>query len=173
MKQWFQELLLRRKVNQLKNEPINVATHPLNQVKNIIVLFDATLPVDPLLLRQKIVAIADKNAKITFLNFNKKKMAHQNAFIAVSPLDLSFGGQLRPWLQDICSAQYDVVIHFFNTPKTVMEWIGLHLKAPLRVGFKNVSLELNNLILDFPEESLDGFFESLTKYMNIINQSSK
>ena len=172
IKQWFQEWLLRRKIKRLIKSPINVASHPLNQVKRVLVLFDSALSIDPLLLRRKVEALADQDAKITFLTFNKKKMDHQNAFFALSPKDLSLTGNFKPWLDDLCKAEYDLVLHFFVSKKPVLEWIGLHLKAPLRVGFKSVSYELNNLILDFPSEGLDGFFESLTKYMQIINQSS-
>ena len=90
----------------------------------------------------------------------------------ISASDFSLTGSLEhSALATALEQPFDLVVHYHESNNPFVSWLGFQMKAPIRVGFKAVSQNISNLILDVPITAVDLFVNELNKYINILKEN--
>lgn len=171
MKQWIQTFWLKRHLKKLAPDVNRVQT-PIKEIKRIGVLSsDVPTEVQQELITQ-LKSHFNGSATLVYIYFVKQKSAAAMEPFEISASDFSLTGSLEhPALATALEQPFDLVVHYHESNNPFVSWLGFQMKAPIRVGFKAVSQNISNLILDVPITAVDLFVKELNKYINILKEN--
>lgn len=88
-----------------------------------------------------------------------------------SDKDLGWNGEIEnSYVHEFLSRDYDLLVNYYNEDNLLLNLMSVKVKARLKVGFKEVGPEYNDLILDTPFKDFQLFKKELKKYLGILKE---
>jgi len=88
-----------------------------------------------------------------------------------STKDLGWKGKIdNSYVREFMDREYDLLINYFNEENLLMKLLTAQTKARIKVGFGDIDLKVNDLILNTPLSDYQIFKSELKKYLKILNE---
>lgn len=88
-----------------------------------------------------------------------------------SDKDLGWKGAIEnSYALEFLNREYDVLINYYKTSNLLLNIMSIKSKARIKVGFKEVGSDYNDLMLDTPLNDFKTFKEELKKYLGVLNE---
>lgn len=88
-----------------------------------------------------------------------------------SDKDLGWNGDIEnSYVLEFLSREYDLLVNYFTEENLMLGIMSVKTKARVRVGFKEIDSQYNDLILDTPLKTFKIFKEELKKYLKVLNE---
>ncbi|MFS4457070.1 DUF6913 domain-containing protein [Maribacter sp. 2304DJ31-5] len=88
-----------------------------------------------------------------------------------SDKDLGWNGTIEnSYALEFLSREYDLLINYYNEDNLLPNLMSVQTKARIKVGFKDVGQEFNDLILDTPITDFITFKSELKKYLEVFKE---
>lgn len=88
-----------------------------------------------------------------------------------SDKDLGWKGQIEnSYALEFLSRDYDLLVNYYDKENLLMQLMTVRTKARVKVGFKEVDQNLNDLILGLTLKDFKTFKLELKKYLRVLNE---
>ena len=88
-----------------------------------------------------------------------------------SDKDLGWKGAIEnSYALEFLSRDYDLLVNYYNEDNLLLQLMTVKTKARVKVGFKEVDQNLNDLILEIPIKDFKTFKMELKKYLKVLNE---
>ena len=88
-----------------------------------------------------------------------------------SDKDLGWKGEIEnSYAVEFLSRDYDVLVNYYCEENLLLQLMTVKTQARVKVGFKEVDQNLNDLILDLPLKDFKTFKLELKKYLRVLNE---
>ena len=88
-----------------------------------------------------------------------------------SDKDLGWNGNIEnSYALEFLSREYDLLVNYYTEENLLIQLMSIKTRARFRVGFKDVDLVYNDLILDSPIKDFKTFKTELKKYLGVLNE---
>jgi len=88
-----------------------------------------------------------------------------------SDKDLGWNGDIaNSYALEFLSREYDLLVNYYDEDNLLLNLMSVKTKARIRVGFKEVNPEFNDLILDTPLSDFKTFKSELKKYLGVFKE---
>ena len=88
-----------------------------------------------------------------------------------SDKDVGWKGEIHnSYALEFLSREYDLLVNYYNKENLLLQLMTVKTKARVKVGFKEVDQNLNDLILDSPIKDFKTFKLELKKYLRVLNE---
>ncbi|MFT6370281.1 MAG: hypothetical protein ACJAUQ_001314 [Maribacter sp.] len=88
-----------------------------------------------------------------------------------SDKDLGWNGDIEnSYALEFLNREYDVLVNYYDESNLLLNLMSIKTKARLKVGFKKVGPEFNDLMLDTPISNFNTFKTELKKYLSAIKE---
>ncbi|MFS4468155.1 DUF6913 domain-containing protein [Maribacter sp. 2210JD10-5] len=88
-----------------------------------------------------------------------------------SDKDLGWNGAIEnSYALEFLSREYDLLVNYYDEDNLLLNLMSVKTKARIKVGFKNVGHEYNDLILDTPLTDFKTFKNELKKYLKVFKE---
>jgi hypothetical protein len=88
-----------------------------------------------------------------------------------SDKDLGWKGQIEnSYALEFLRRDYDLLVNYYDKENLLMQLMTVRTKARVKVGFKEVDQNLNDLILGLPLKDFKTFKLELKKYLRVLNE---
>ncbi|MCK5443415.1 MAG: hypothetical protein KAJ23_16135 [Maribacter sp.] len=88
-----------------------------------------------------------------------------------SDKDLGWKGEIEnSYALEFLSRDYDLLINYYDKENLLLHLMTVRTKARVKVGFKEVDQNLNDLILGLPLKDFKTFKLELKKYLRVLNE---
>lgn len=88
-----------------------------------------------------------------------------------SDKDIGWNGDIEnSYALEFLNTEYDVLVNYFDENNLLLNLMSLKTLARLKVGFKEVGPEFNDLILDTPISDFKTFKAELKKYLGVFKE---
>lgn len=88
-----------------------------------------------------------------------------------SDKDLGWNGAIENgYALEFLGREYDLLVNYYDEDSLLLNLMTAKTKARLKVGFKGVGLEYNDLILNTPLKDFQTFKKELKKYLGIFKE---
>ncbi|MGP1994428.1 DUF6913 domain-containing protein [Zobellia laminariae] len=88
-----------------------------------------------------------------------------------SDKDLGWNGAIEnSYALEFLSREYDLLVNYYTSDNLLLQLMSVKTKARFRVGFKEVDLIYNDLIMDSPLKEFKTFKAELKKYLGVLNE---
>jgi len=88
-----------------------------------------------------------------------------------SDKDLGWKGAIEnSYALEFLSRDYDLLVNYYNEDNLLLQLMTVKTKARVKVGFKEVDQNLNDLILEMPIKDFKTFKMELKKYLKVLNE---
>lgn len=88
-----------------------------------------------------------------------------------SDKDLGWNGAIEnSYALEFLNREYDVLINYYNENSLLLNLMSLKTRARLKVGFKEVGPDFNDLMLDTPITNFKTFKTELKKYLGVLKE---
>ena len=91
-----------------------------------------------------------------------------------SDKDLGWNGNIEnSYALEFLSREYDLLVNYYTQENLLIQLMSIKTRARFRVGFKDVDMVYNDLILDSPLNDFKTFKAELKKYLGVLNEILK
>ena len=91
-----------------------------------------------------------------------------------SDKDLGWNGNIEnSYVLEFLSRDYDLLVNYYNKDNLLLNLMSLKTNARVRVGFAEVDLHFNDLIINSPIKDFKTFKKELGKYLKVLNEIKK
>lgn len=88
-----------------------------------------------------------------------------------SDKDLGWNGNIEnSYALEFLSREYDLLVNYFDDENLLIQLMSIKTKARVRVGFKTVDQNFNDIILNLPLKDFKIFKMELKKYLGVLNE---
>ncbi|WP_299536409.1 hypothetical protein [Ulvibacterium sp.] len=88
-----------------------------------------------------------------------------------SDKDLGWNGNIEnSYALEFLSREYDLLVNYFDEENLLIQLMSIKAKARVRVGFKTVDQNFNDIILNLPLKDFKTFKMELKKYLGVLNE---
>ena len=88
-----------------------------------------------------------------------------------SDKDLGWKGKIEnSYALEFLSRDYDLLVNYYNKENLLTQLMTVRTKARIKVGFKEMDQNLNDLILGLPLKDFKTFKLELKKYLRVLNE---
>lgn len=88
-----------------------------------------------------------------------------------SDKDLGWKGHVEnSYALEFLSREYDLLVNYFAEENLMLQLMSVKTRARIRVGFKEVDQQYNDLIIDSPMKDFKTFKSELKKYLGVLNE---
>ena len=88
-----------------------------------------------------------------------------------SDKDLGWKGNIEnSYALEFLSGEYDVLVNYYTDNNLLLNLMSIKTKARIKVGFKEVGTDFNDLILDVPISNFKTFKAELKKYLGVFKE---
>lgn len=88
-----------------------------------------------------------------------------------SDKDLGWSGAIEnSYALEFLSREYDLLVNYYEQDNLLLNLMSIKTKARMKVGFKPVGQEFNDLILDTPISDFKTFKTELKKYLGVFKE---
>ena len=88
-----------------------------------------------------------------------------------SDKNLGWNGAIEnSYALEFLNREYDVLINYYNENSLLLNLMSLKARARLKVGFKEVGPDFNDLMLDTPITNFKTFKGELKKYLGVLKE---
>lgn len=88
-----------------------------------------------------------------------------------SDKDLGWNGDIEnSYALEFLGREYDLLVNYYKEDSLLLNLMSAKTRARLKVGFKEVGPQYNDLILDTPIKEFDTFKKELKKYLGIFKE---
>ncbi len=88
-----------------------------------------------------------------------------------SDKDLGWKGDIEnSYALEFLNMEYDVLVNYYNENNLLLNLMSIKTRARLKVGFKQIGPEFNDLILDIPMSDFKIFKTELKKYLGVLKE---
>jgi hypothetical protein len=88
-----------------------------------------------------------------------------------SDKDLGWNGDIEnSYALEFLSREYDLLVNYYDEENLLLNLMSVKTKARIKVGFKGVGPEYNDLILDTPLKDFKTFKTELKKYLGVFKE---
>ncbi|MBU2946107.1 DUF6913 domain-containing protein [Zobellia uliginosa] len=88
-----------------------------------------------------------------------------------SDKDLGWNGAIEnSYALEFLSREYDLLVNYYTSDNLLLQLMSVKTRARFRVGFKDVDLIYNDLIMDSPLSDFKIFKAELKKYLGVLNE---
>ncbi len=88
-----------------------------------------------------------------------------------SDKDLGWKGEIaNSYALEFLGREYDLLINYYDTDNLLLQLMTVKSNARIKVGFKEVDQQLNDLILGLPLKDFKTFKLELKKYLRVLNE---
>lgn len=166
----LKEFFLKKIVN--KGLSTNVSDNVNESIRTVGVFIDETNGNYKTLLKNELDKHNLKFEKVDFLIFKDKIKAKE---IIEEPFftskDIRISGVIsKQNVVDFTNNTYDLLINFYDEPKSILNMIASKSKARFKVGFTAIDKRINNLIIHSDTDNAQEFVSELVKYLRILNK---
>jgi hypothetical protein len=85
--------------------------------------------------------------------------------------DLGWKGEIEnSYVLEFLGREYDMLVNYFTDENLMLQIMSVKTKARVRVGFKEIDPQYNDLILDTPLKNFKTFKQELKKYLRVLNE---
>ncbi|PCJ94047.1 MAG: hypothetical protein COA50_12870 [Flavobacteriaceae bacterium] len=106
---------------------------------------------------------------IGYKNFYDKNSPYSTPVF--SDKDLGWKGAIEnSYALEFLNREYDLLINYYTQESLLMQLMTIKTKARIKVGFKEVDENLNDLILKVPMKDFQIFKKELKKYLVVLKE---
>ncbi|WP_027075786.1 DUF6913 domain-containing protein [Maribacter antarcticus] len=106
---------------------------------------------------------------IGYKNYYDKNSPYSNPVF--SDKDLGWNGDIKnSYALEFLNREYDVLVNYYDESNLLLNLMSIKTRARLKVGFKQVGPEFNDLMLDTPISNFKIFKSELKKYLGVIKE---
>ncbi|WP_419211739.1 DUF6913 domain-containing protein [Maribacter sp. X9] len=88
-----------------------------------------------------------------------------------SDKDLGWNGEIEnSYALEFLGREYDLLVNYYNEDNLLLNLMSAKTKARIKVGFKDIGPEYNDLIMDMPLGDFQTFKKELKKYLGIFKE---
>ncbi len=88
-----------------------------------------------------------------------------------SDKDLGWKGNIEnSYVLEFLGREYDLLVNYYTKENLLLQIMSVKAKARVRVGFKELDVKYNDLILDTPINNFKTFKSELKKYLKVLNE---
>jgi hypothetical protein len=88
-----------------------------------------------------------------------------------SDKDLGWNGDIEnSYALEFLNREYDVLVNYYDENSLLLNLMSIKTRARLKVGFKNVGPDFNDLMLDTPISNFKTFKTELKKYLGVLKE---
>ena len=88
-----------------------------------------------------------------------------------SDKDLGWNGDIEnSYALEFLNGEYDVLVNYYNESNLLLNIMSLKTNARLKVGFKEVGQEFNDLMLETKIADFETFKTELKKYLGVLKE---
>jgi hypothetical protein len=88
-----------------------------------------------------------------------------------SDKDLGWKGEIEnSYVLEFLNREYDMLVNYFTNENLLLQIMSVKTRARVRVGFKEMDAQYNDLILDTPIKDFKTFKQELKKYLKVLNE---
>lgn len=167
---YFKDYFLKKK---LKNYLSNVADVTSdNKVQTVGILVDETAFFQTVALKEALIKadFLEKNIAIIAFNANTKKNQLSNyPVFSWEHINWSFQIQETSVL-DFIQNPFDVLVSYYDTNNSFLQWITYQSKASFKVGFFSVDKRLNHVLIDTVTQNHKQFVQEFVRILHLFNK---
>ena len=91
-----------------------------------------------------------------------------------SDKDLGWNGNIEnSYALEFLGREYDLLVNYYTEENLLLQLMSIKTRARVRVGFKEVDAQFNDLILNLPLKDFKAFKDELKKYLTVFNEIEK
>jgi hypothetical protein len=88
-----------------------------------------------------------------------------------SDKDLGWNGDIEnSYALEFLNREYDMLVNYYDESNLLLNLMSIKTRARLKVGFKQVGPEFNDLMLDMPLSNFKTFKTELKKYLGVLKE---
>lgn len=167
---YFKDFFLKKKLKKILLDTREITL--VQKVNTIGILVDEASFFQTMALKKSLIEKGFHNNNIFILAFkNSKELETEKAYPVFGWDNMSLGLQIHEKkIVEFIQYPFDVLLSYYETNNSFLQWITNQSKASLKVGFYAVDKRLNHIMINTKTENYNQFVQEFVRVLQRINK---